>query len=167
MAPESFLGIHSRATDVYSAGIVLFELFTGRHPFRVVLSASASASEVASIVRESRSQIVPKVTDFCPELSERWDALFHSALAHDYEERPRTAYDLLTQFLAASGPDVPPCEPRSNDVSVMVREAKQLAEQADTLNDAIDILERACRFDAKVRDRYSEMLSLWKRGIVL
>jgi len=42
MAPESFLGVHSTATDVYSAGIVLFELLTGRHPFAFVLSATAT-----------------------------------------------------------------------------------------------------------------------------
>jgi serine/threonine protein kinase len=167
MAPESFLGTHSTATDVYSAGIVLFELFTGRHPFRVALSQSASASEIASVVRESRSQTVPKVTDFCSELNERWDALFHSALAHDYEQRPRTAQDLLTQFLGVSGPRISACPPGSEDVSRMVNEAKQLAEQADTLKDAIDMLEHACLLDAKIRDKYSEILSLWKRGIVL
>ena len=167
MAPESFLGMHSTATDVYSAGIVLFELLTERHPFRVALSASASASEIASVVRESRSQTVPRVTGFCADLSERWDALFDSALAHNYEERPRTAQNFLTQFLAASGPDGSACTIESDEVSRMVSEAKQLAEQADSLGDAIDLLEDACRLDATVRDKYSEVLSLWKRGIVL
>ncbi len=168
MAPESFLGTHSTATDVYSAAIVLFELFTGRHPFRVALSASATAAEIASVVRKSRSQSVPSVSDFCPDLSSRWDGLFEKALAHDYEERPPTAQDFLTQFLAASEPgaiSTPAATPE--DVSVMVTEAKRLAEQADTLNDAIETLERACHLDPSIRGRYSEMLSLWKRGIVL
>lgn len=168
MAPESFLGTHSTATDVYSAAIVLFELFTGRHPFRVALSASASASEIASVVRRSRSQSIPNVSDFCPNLDSGWDRFFQNALAHDYEERPRTAQDLLTQFVAVTEPPAVPVSATATEgASEMVIVAKRLAEQADTLNDAIEALERACHLDPKVRDRYSEMLSLWKRGIIL
>jgi serine/threonine protein kinase len=168
MAPESFLGTHSTATDVYSAAIVLFELFTGRHPFRVALSASATASEIASVVRQSRSQAIPNVSDFCPNFGSRWDRFFQNALAHDYEERPRTAQDLLAQFVASTEPPpIPASTTATEDASAMVTEAKRLAEQADTLNDAIATLERACHLDPKIRDRYSEMLSLWRRGIVL
>lgn len=168
MAPESFLGTHSTATDVYSAAIVLFELFTGRHPFQVALSASASASEVASVVRQSRSQSIPNVSDFCSNLDCRWDRFFQGALAHDYEARPRTAQDLLVQFVASSEPPaVPTSAIAIEDASAMVTEAKRLAEQTDTLNDAIEMLESACHLDPKIRDRSSEMLSLWKRGIVL
>lgn len=167
MAPESFLGKHSTATDVYSAAIVLFELFTGRHPFRVGLSVSATASEMASIVRESRVQSIPNVSDFCSDLGNHWNALFQGALAHDYEERPITAQDFLAQFIVAceSRPSTTPVA--TDDTSGLVAEAKKLAEQADTLNDAIEILERACHLDPRVRERYAGMLSLWKRGIVL
>ena len=42
----------------------------------------------------------------------------------------------------------------------MVTEAKRLAEQADTLNDAIEVLDGACHLDPKIREQYSEMLSL-------
>jgi serine/threonine-protein kinase len=168
MAPESFLGTHSTATDVYSAAIVLFELFAGRHPFRVALSASASAAEIASVVRQSRSQSIPDVSDFCPNLDRRWNRFFQNALAHDYEVRPRTAQDLLARFVATSEPPVVPASATPiEDVSGMVTEAKRLAEQSDTLNDAIEMLQGACHLDPKIRDRYSEMLSLWKRGIVL
>jgi len=168
MAPESFLGIHSTATDVYSAAIVLFELFTGKHPFRVGLSVSATTSEMAAVVRESRTQAIPHVSSSCPKLGTSWDTLFHRALAHDYEERPTTAQDLLTLFTAAAEPpdSRAPATPTENAVA-MVMEAKRLAEQTDTLDDAIETLERACHLDQRVRDKYSEMLSLWKRGIVL
>jgi len=168
MAPESFLGKHSTATDVYSAAIVLFELFTGRHPFRVGLSVSATPSEMASIVRESRVQQIPMISACRPDWGTRWDALFQSALAHDYEDRPTTAGDFLAQFMAVSEPSnssrttVP-----GKDALELVTEAKLLAEQTDTLNEAIEVLERACQLDPTVRERYLDMLSLWKRGIVL
>ena len=51
MAPESFLGIHTTATDVYSAGLVLFELLTGEHPFKTILPRDATDADVAAIVR--------------------------------------------------------------------------------------------------------------------
>ena len=168
MAPESFLGTHSTATDVYSAAIVLFELFTGHHPFRVSLSVSASASEIAAVVRQSRSQSLPDISELCPDLDARWDKLFHVALAHEHEARPRTAQDFLEQFVATENAAAAPAsEPVTEDASEMVVAAKRLADQADTLNDAIEILERACRIDPRVRDRCSEILSLWRRGIVL
>lgn len=169
MAPESFLGKHSTATDVYSAAIVLFELLTGHHPFRIALPASPSASEIASVVRQSRSQSVPCVSEFCPNLDCRWSVFFKRALAHDYEERPRTADELLSQFLAVSAPpcEVPGAETATEDILAIVTQAKQLAEQADTLDEAIAMLECACQLNSSVRDRYTEMLSLWKRGIVL
>ena len=167
MAPESFLGKHSTATDVYSAAIVLFELFTGRHPFRVGLSVSATASEMASIVRKSRVQSIPNVSDLCSDLGNQWNALFQSALAHDYEERPVTAQDFLAQFIVAYEPRPSAAPVASENASALVTEARRLAEQADTLNDAIEKLERACHLDPEVRGRYAELLSLWKRGIVL
>lgn len=168
MAPESFLGKHSTATDVYSAAIVLFEVFTGKHPFRVGLSISATASEIANVVRESRTQLIPNLSDSSSEFGSQWDYLFQRALAHDYEDRPANAQEFLAQFKNA-------CEAtHQGSVSIgadnalaMVTEARRLSEQASTLNDAIETLEHACHLDSKVREKYSELLSMWKRGIVL
>ena len=49
----------------------------------------------------------------------------------------------------------------------LVAEAKQLAEDSDCLQEAIATLEKACRLDPGISSRYSDLLSLWKRGIVL
>ncbi len=49
----------------------------------------------------------------------------------------------------------------------MVEKAHILSQQADSLDEAIEILENACTLDRAAREQYSDLLSLWKRGIVL
>lgn len=170
MAPESFLGIHSTATDVYSAAIVLFELLTGRHPFKFVLSATATPKEVAEVVNKSRSQRIPDATATNPQLSDRWNDFFRSALKHDYEQRPKDGDALLHMFDEigeSATSSVRSVEDASADVGVMIEKARKLAQQSDTLDEAIGLLEVACNADRSVRDQYSDLLSLWRRGIVL
>jgi serine/threonine protein kinase len=170
MAPESFLGIHSTATDVYSAAIVLFELLTGQHPFEFVLSATATPKEVAEVVKKSRSQSVPDATAANPQLSGCWDEFFRAALKHDYEQRPKDGNALLLLFdeIVDSGRSaVRPAANTTSEVREMVEKAQSLSQQTDTLDEAIGLLEVACAADSTVRERYSDLLSLWKRGIVL
>ena len=170
MAPESFLGIHSTATDVYAAGIVLFELLTGRHPFEFVLSATATSKEVAEVVNKSRSQPVPDATVKNPQLSGCWNDFFRTALKHDYEQRPIDGNALLDLFDRVEDSECPAVQPAAKTVSEvrkLVEKAQRLSQQADTLDEAVGLLEVACSSDSKVRERYSDLLSLWKRGIVL
>jgi serine/threonine protein kinase len=170
MAPESFLGIHSTATDVYSAAIVLFELLTGRHPFEFELPATATPKEVAEIVNKSRSQPVPDATGADLPLSSGWNDFFRTGLMHDYEQRPRDGSALLFLFdeIVDSGRSADrPSAYTTADVRKMIEEAQSLSQQADTLDEAIGLLELACGSDSKVRECYSDLLSLWKRGIVL
>jgi serine/threonine-protein kinase len=168
MAPESFLGIHTTATDVYSAAIVLFEICTGHHPFGVKLSAAATPAEVASVVRESRTRAIPDITSLCPTFPPEWNEFFRAALAHDFEQRPSTANDLLQRFDDLPRPRaVPSPEFKNKTVDEMIDEARQLSLQAETLDTAVELLEHACAHSREVRERYSEMLQLWKKGIVL
>jgi serine/threonine-protein kinase len=108
MAPESFLGIHSTASDVYSAGMVLFEIFSGQHPFRVKFSPEAAPQEVAAVVRESGTRAIPNITELCPMLTPAWNEFFQAALLHDYECRPATAADLLRRLDELPRPGVLP-----------------------------------------------------------
>lgn len=170
MAPESFLGIHSTATDVYSAAIVLFELLTGRHPFDFVLSETATPKQVAELVKRSRSQPIPDATEVNPELSGCWNDFFRMALQHDYQQRPTDGNALLTLFdqigLSARAA-VRFGVNTTSEVHELVERAQRLSRQTDTLDEAIGLLESACSADSVVRERYSGLLSLWKRGIVL
>jgi serine/threonine-protein kinase len=169
MAPESFLGIHSTATDVYSTAILLFELFTGRHPFEFTLTAQATSKELAEMVRRSRSRTIPDASGSNPTLPKPWDAFFRESLVHDYEERPKDGKALLAIFDGCARPsqNSTTAATRGSDAKEMVKKAQALSQQADTMDAAIRLLENACKVDPSIREQYSDLLSLWKRGIVL
>ena len=166
MSPEGFLGVHTTAADVYSAAILLFEMCSGRHPFNLALSVAATPVEVAGIVRESRVRAIPDVTDLCPSFASPWNEFFQASLAHDFEKRPANASELLRRFDSLPQPGVKSVEERKN-LDEMVDEARRLSLQAETLDEAVELLESACRSSPEITSRYSELLLLWKRGIVL
>jgi hypothetical protein len=123
---------------------------------------------LAAVVRKSRSQSIPNAADVCPDLDPRWDGFFRDALAHDFERRPSNAQELLKKYVATVSPSSSvSAENQVEDMLVLVAEAKQLAEDSDGLEEAIAKLEMACRLDPEISSRYSDLLSLWKRGIVL
>jgi eukaryotic-like serine/threonine-protein kinase len=169
MAPESFLGIHAPATDVYATAVVLFELFTGRHPFEFTLTAQATSREIAEVVKRSRSQSIPAASAMNPNLLKGWDTFFRDSLVHDYEQRPKDGKALLAIFDGCAHPSQTSTTAaiHGSDAKEMVKRAQALSQQTETIDAAIGLLENACEVDPSIRERYSDLLSLWKRGIVL
>lgn len=84
MSPEQCLGrpLDGRS-DVFSLGVVLYELTTGRRPFR-----AARASEVVRQIVE-QSLVPPRALD--PSYPPDLDALLVRMLAKDRDRRPATA----------------------------------------------------------------------------
>jgi serine/threonine-protein kinase len=78
MSPEQIRGTQcTAASDVFSAGIVFFQLSSGRHPFS---SREYSLSKVVSaIVFEPP----PKLSEICPDAPEGLEFLLNKALEKD------------------------------------------------------------------------------------
>jgi serine/threonine protein kinase len=90
LSPEQAQGERTTpASDLYSLGIVAFELLTGRRPFE---GDSVAAEAVAHV-----TGVVPPVRELNPSLPSELDAVFAKALAKD----PAQRFDSGAEFVAA------------------------------------------------------------------
>jgi serine/threonine protein kinase len=129
MAPEVAHGRYGREVDVYSLGIVLYELLTGRVPF----------------VGESAGEILMKHLSERPDLSpipRRFRPILAQALEKDPLRRTPTVRQLLEDFKrAAAGYEAPQPIPEDSfihqtmaDSSTLDRERGQDRAHAATIN---------------------------------
>jgi serine/threonine-protein kinase len=90
LSPEQAMGQPtSPASDLYSFGVVAFELLTGARPF----AGDSVAAEAAQHVTGE----IPSVSDVDPSLPHQLDAVFSKALAKE----PSARYGSAREFVAA------------------------------------------------------------------
>jgi len=106
LAPEILCGSPpTAASDLYAAGIVLFELLTGRLPFR--------GTSPAALLLEQMYEPAPRPSRYWGTAAGPWDALLQRALAPEPGDRFVDAASLRVAFALAfaSAPPRPACAP--------------------------------------------------------
>ncbi len=93
LSPEQVRGdVSDPRSDVYSLGIVLFEMVTGRAPFRADTDAATALARL--------QKPAPRIRHIDPELPQQLDDVVASMMARAPEDRPARAGDVR---LALSG----------------------------------------------------------------
>ncbi len=83
MSPEQFQGVKIDArTDLYSAGVVLFQLLTGKRPFE---------GNMATIMHAVLNNPAPRPSEMDASVPPRLDAVVARAMARDADDRYPTA----------------------------------------------------------------------------
>jgi formylglycine-generating enzyme required for sulfatase activity/tRNA A-37 threonylcarbamoyl transferase component Bud32 len=89
MAPEQWFNQISAQSDIYSLGVVFYELVTGRKPY--------TADTPAAIFLKQSTDPLPRPRSFVPGLPEEVEKVLYKALARKPEER----YASMGEFAAA------------------------------------------------------------------
>jgi serine/threonine protein kinase/DNA-binding SARP family transcriptional activator len=108
MAPEQIQGkaVDARS-DLYSLGAVLYELVTGRPPFR--------GPDALSVAMQHHSEAPRAPSIFRGDLPTEWDHLILKLLAKDADQRPHTAVEVRHMVEALPCPEATEMEePRRN-----------------------------------------------------
>jgi serine/threonine protein kinase len=82
MAPEQWTGMACLQSDVYSLGVIFYELITGRKPY--------VADTPAAILLKQATEPFPRPIQYVPDLPEKVERILLKALAHAPEDRYQT-----------------------------------------------------------------------------
>ena len=108
MSPEQFMGaVVDRRTDIYSCGVVLFQLLTGERPFE---------GSMASIMHKATTTTPPRPSDLVVTAPPELDGVVARAMAR----RPADRFDTAAEFAQALRAPPAPIVAAADDDATLV-----------------------------------------------
>ncbi len=127
LSPEQASGHEvTGSADIYSLGVVLYELLSGRTPY--------AFDSLAQLEARQRSGAITSLRKIEPAVPEKLEAAVMRCLALDPDERPQSALALAHE-LAAGSPE-PPTEPLPDAATEEAARTRPLLRNSETTRSA-------------------------------
>jgi serine/threonine-protein kinase len=108
-APECFMDIYLPASDVFSAGVVLYKILTGVHPWEYDFDHYTldDNEEVTKMINLGRKESPKPPSFFNEDIDEQLEKVVMKSLENDMEDRYRTAGSFLKALENTSNTEEP------------------------------------------------------------
>lgn len=113
-APECFWGTYILASDVFSAGIVFYQMITGVHPWQYDYSGidTSDQEQITTMIITARKILPKKPSSYNNECSSKLDAIILKSISLSLESRYNNATEFYNALMEL---DLPSEKPISKD----------------------------------------------------
>jgi len=170
MPPEGFHHYETPASDVYSAGIIFYQMLTGKFPFPAV--DYTTEQEFRLGLAKTRTLVPTPPSQISVGIDKRYDDVCLNALQPDVRKRFQSASDFLSALETLDKDSIESQKPLDSDdrtraASKKAQKAMEMGRQYAELSAAIQLLEEALQEAPSLTRQYGEVLAQWKSGVVL